>query len=46
MEEKREKGLRSIYEIDIFAKDGAQIPVLISGSPIYSDGQIVGKMGI
>jgi PAS domain S-box-containing protein len=46
MEEKREKGLSSIYEIDIFAKDGAQIPVLISGSPIYSDGQIVGKMGI
>jgi len=46
VEEKRDKGLSSIYEISIFAKDGAQIPVLISGSPIYSDGQIVGKIGI
>ena len=46
LEGKREKGISSIYEISIFAKDGSQIPVLISGSPIYSEGKIVGKIGI
>lgn len=46
LQEKREKGISSIYEISIFAKDGARIPVLISGSPIYSDEKIVGKIGI
>ncbi|MEW6109787.1 MAG: PAS domain S-box protein [Nitrospirota bacterium] len=46
LEEKRQKGIASIYEINIFAKDGSQIPVLISGSPIYSGDRIVGKIGI
>ncbi|MDH4231522.1 MAG: PAS domain S-box protein [Nitrospirota bacterium] len=46
LEERREKWLSAIYEINIFAKDGVQMPVLISGSPIYSDGQVVGKIGI
>ncbi len=42
----REKGISSIYEISIFAKDGSQIPVLISGSPVYSGEKITGKIGI
>lgn len=46
LEEKREKGISSIYEISIFTKTGSQAPVLISGSPIYSEGKIVGKIGI
>ena len=46
LEEKREKGISSIYEINIFRKDGSQMPVLISGSPIYAGDEIVGKIGI
>jgi PAS domain S-box-containing protein len=46
LEERKDKEISSIYEISIFAKDGVQIPVLISGSPIYSDGQLVGSIGI
>lgn len=46
LEEKREKGISSIYEIRIIEKGGSQIPVLISGSPIYSQGKMVGKIGI
>jgi PAS domain S-box-containing protein len=46
LEEKREKGISSIYEISIFRKDGSQMPVLISGSPIYAGDEIVGKIGI
>ncbi len=44
--DRRDKGLTSIYEIDILKKDGSQIPVLISGSPIYSGERITGKIGI
>jgi len=44
--EKRDRGLASIYEVNIRAKDGTQIPVLISGSPIYSGGRLVGDIGI
>jgi PAS domain S-box-containing protein len=46
IEEKRNKGESSIYEISIFSKNGVQIPVLISGSPIYGNGKIVAKIGI
>lgn len=46
LENKRDKGLSSIYEISILTKEGVQIPVLISGSPIYSGDKIVGKIGI
>lgn len=46
LDEKREKGLSSIYEVSILARDGSQIPVLISGSPIFSGEKIVGKIGI
>jgi PAS domain S-box-containing protein len=46
IEEKRDKGFSSIYEISILSRDGVQIPVLISGSPIFDGGRIVGKIGI
>ncbi len=46
LEEKREKGIASIYEISIYTKEGSQIPVLISGAPIYSGERIIGKIGI
>lgn len=44
--EKRERGLSSIYEINIFSKEGVQVPVLVSGSPLYSGDRITGKIGI
>jgi len=43
---KRHRGEHSTYEINILAKDGSQIPVLITGAPIVRDGEIVGKIGI
>lgn len=46
LEEKREKGIASIYEINILTKDGSQMPVLISGAPIYSGEKVIGKIGI
>lgn len=46
IEEKRDKGISSTYEMSITRKDGVQIPVLVSGSPIVDGGQIVAKIGI
>jgi len=44
--DEREKGLSSIYEISIIAKDGSSIPVLITGAPIIKDEVTVEKIGI
>ncbi|MGC9027791.1 MAG: ATP-binding protein, partial [bacterium] len=44
--EKRIKGESSTYEISVTAKDGTNIPIIISGSPIIEDGNTVGKIGI
>ena len=46
IKDRREKGMASTYEIDIVARDGSRLPVLISGAPIYSGERIVGKIGI
>jgi PAS domain S-box-containing protein len=46
LEEKREKGIASIYELNILAKSGASVPVLVSGSPIFSGDQVIGKIGV
>lgn len=46
IEEKRDKGISSIYEISILSRDGIQMPVLISGSAIFDGDRIVGKIGI
>lgn len=46
IEQRRDKGESSIYELSILSKKGVQIPVLISGSPIYEGDRIVGKIGI
>ncbi len=43
---KRQRGEHSTYEINITARDGSQIPVLITGAPIIRDGKVVGKIGI
>jgi PAS domain S-box-containing protein len=42
----REEGLSSTYEISIISKSEGLIPVLISGSPLIEDGEVVGKVGI
>jgi PAS domain S-box-containing protein len=46
LRERGERGLSSIYEITILKRDGSEMPVLISGSPIYSGDRIAGKIGI
>jgi PAS domain S-box-containing protein len=46
LRERGEQGLASIYEITVMKKDGSSMPVLISGSPIYSGERITGKIGI
>lgn len=42
----REKGISSIYEISVIAKDGSLIPVLITGAPIIEKGMTTDKIGI
>ena len=46
IEEKRDKGESSIYEVSILSKNGIQIPVLISGSPIFDGDRIIARIGI
>lgn len=42
----REKGMSSIYEISIIAKDGSLMPVLITGAPIIKEGATIKKIGV
>lgn len=43
----RQKGLTSVYEVQMLRKNGERIWVLISGAPILDlDGQIIGSIGI
>ncbi len=44
--EEREKGISSIYEISIIAKNGSSIPVLITGAPLIKEGLTTEKIGI
>ncbi|HYQ48228.1 MAG TPA: PAS domain-containing protein, partial [Thermodesulfovibrionales bacterium] len=46
LDEKRAFGIASAYELSILAKNGQSIPVLVSGSPIFSGDQIIGKIGV
>lgn len=46
LQEYRDRGESSIYEVSVIRRDGALIPVLISGSPILEEGRVVGKIGI
>jgi PAS domain S-box-containing protein len=46
LREGRERGLASIYEITILKKDGSEMPVLVSGSPICSGDRATGSLGI
>lgn len=44
--EDRGKGISSIYEISVIAKDGTAIPVLITGAPLIKEGMKTEKIGI
>jgi PAS domain S-box-containing protein len=44
--DERDKGVSSIYEISVIAKDGSSVPVLITGTPIVKDGIVLEKIGI
>lgn len=43
---KRLEGRSSSYETVLLTKDGKKVPVLISGSPYYIDGQVKGTLGV
>ncbi len=45
-DKKGDGGTSSAYETAVRSKDGSRIPVLVSGSTIYSGDKIVGYMGI
>jgi PAS domain S-box-containing protein len=42
----RKEGSPSVYELDVFAKDGSRIPIEISAMPLYEDGQVAGTLAI
>lgn len=44
--ERRWKGESSTYEVEVRAKDGTDIPVLLSGSPLIERGRMMGKIGV
>lgn len=44
--EKRALGISSAYELRVIARNGQTIPVLVSGAPIFSGDQIIGKIGV
>ncbi len=46
LEQKRLKGEHSTYQVEIIARDGRHVPVLITGAPIMKDDKIIGKIGI
>ncbi|GAB4483568.1 MAG: hypothetical protein OHK006_04980 [Thermodesulfovibrionales bacterium] len=46
IDEKRDHGLSSTYEVSVRSKDGASIPVLISESPLFEGDRVVGMIGI
>ena len=41
IEEKRDKSIASTYEINVLTEDNVQLPVLISGSPIYAGAKLI-----
>ncbi|HYQ48251.1 MAG TPA: PAS domain S-box protein, partial [Thermodesulfovibrionales bacterium] len=46
LDEKRAFGISSIYELNVLTRTGQSIPVLVSGAPIFSGDQIVGRIGV
>ncbi len=46
LETRRLKGEHSTYQVEILARDGSRIPVLITGAPIIEGDKVVGKIGI
>lgn len=44
---KRDDGLSSVYEIEVFKADGSKLWTLISGTPLYNDkDEVIGSIGI
>jgi len=42
----RRRGSSSRYQVDLRRKDGSRLPVLISGSPRFREGQFVGTLAV
>jgi len=45
-DKEKDGGTSPVYETTVRSKDGSRIPVLVSGSTLYSGEKIVGHMGI
>jgi PAS domain S-box-containing protein len=42
----RKEGKSTRYEVELLRKDGKRIPVLVSGSPVYTDKRFTGTMAV
>ena len=44
--DERRLGIKSRYEVELVSKDGAIIPVLMSGAPLYESNRLVGSFAV
>ncbi|MFQ5766367.1 MAG: ATP-binding protein [Acidobacteriota bacterium] len=44
--DERRLGIKSRYEVELQSKDGASIPVLMSGAPLYESNRLVGSFAV
>ncbi|MFQ5669689.1 MAG: ATP-binding protein [Acidobacteriota bacterium] len=45
-EDERKLGIKSRYEVSLGSKEGAEIPVLMSGAPLYDSSRLVGSFAV
>jgi PAS domain S-box-containing protein len=43
-DERRQRGVADRYEIELLRRDGTRLPVLVSGTPRYEEGQFAGAL--
>jgi PAS domain S-box-containing protein len=45
-DQRRTRGLADRYEIEVVRKDGARVPVMVSGGPRFEDGAFAGSLAV
>ncbi len=46
LDERRRAGIQDRYEAEVIRPDGQRVPVLVSGSPRFENGEYVGTLGV